>query len=433
MLLLVNALTLGNINMFRRFMWTTFVPILLTLIIVGTWFNTLATSPNMITETTQGTVKVAVYGGPGVWEPSRIAIVNMYEWVGASVTVVYASDVTGGGLVNYDVFVMPGGNAWDQYVGLGYEEGASKIRNFVSNGGGYIGICAGAYFACDYIVWEGSSYYYPLGLFPGHGDGAIDEIAPWPNYAMTNISIVNRTHPITESLPDYMWILYYGGPEFHPYAGANVTILGRYQVNGEAAIVACEYGSGKVFLTGPHPEIEEDSDRDGSRWGDALDDKGSDWPLMHAALYWMTASPPLPPTANFTYSPANPLVGEIVTFNASNSQSGWNGTHPTSIVDYYWDFGDQTRVHDTDPYIDHVYTEDGPYTVTLNVTDSQDFWNTTSKLITVNSSSPVGGIWIPVDKLSLLAPHICLVSTIVFATLATVIYFRRVKRRREKL
>jgi glutamine amidotransferase-like uncharacterized protein len=396
--------------MFRRFMWITFVPVLLILIIGGTWFNTLAASPNMVTETTQRTAKVAVYGGPGVWESSRIAIVNMYEWVGASVTVVYNSDVIGGGLVNYDVFVMPGGNSWDQYVGLGYEKGASKIRDFVSKGGGYIGICAGAYLACDYIVWEGTRYSYPMGLFPGHGDGAIDEIASWPYSSMTNISIVNHTHPITKSLPDSMWILYYGGPEFYPYAGANVTILGRYQVNGEAAIVACQYGSGKVFLTGPHPEIEE-----------------YNWPLMHAALYWMTASPP---TANFTYSPANPIAGKIVTFNASNSQPGWNGTHPTSIVDYCWDFGDQTRVHDTDPYIDHIYAENGTYTVTLNITDSQGFWNTTSKLITVNF--PVGSIWIPVDKLALLAPYIVLASTIVVATVVVATYFKRIKRRKEK-
>jgi len=243
----------------------------------------------MVTETLQEDVKVAVYNGPGVWEYGIDAIVNMYEWVGALVTVVNASDVTGGGLVNYDVFVMPGGNAWDQYQGLGYEEGGSRIRNFVNGGGGYIGICAGAYYACDYIVWEGNQYNYTIGLFRGHGDGAIDEIAPWPNYAMTKINIVNHTHPITESLSDNMSILYYGGPEFHPYAGASVTILGRYEVNGEAAIVAQEYGSGKIFLTGPHPEIEEDSDRDDVSWGDWLSDQGSDWPLMRAALEWMTS------------------------------------------------------------------------------------------------------------------------------------------------
>ena len=44
----------------------------------------------------------------------------------------------------------------------------------------------------------------------------------------------------------------------------------------------------------------------------------------------------------------------------------------------------------------------------------------------------VGGFWVPVDKLGLLAPYIGLVSTLIFATVATAIYVKRVKRRKEK-
>jgi len=44
----------------------------------------------------------------------------------------------------------------------------------------------------------------------------------------------------------------------------------------------------------------------------------------------------------------------------------------------------------------------------------------------------VGGISITVDKFGLLAPYIVLASTIVVATVATAIYAKRVKRRREK-
>jgi hypothetical protein len=47
-------------------------------------------------------------------------------------------------------------------------------------------------------------------------------------------------------------------------------------------------------------------------------------------------------------------------------------------------------------------------------------------------SAPVGGIVVPVDKLALLAPYIGLASTIVVATVATAIYTKRVKRRKEK-
>lgn len=46
--------------------------------------------------------------------------------------------------------------------------------------------------------------------------------------------------------------------------------------------------------------------------------------------------------------------------------------------------------------------------------------------------SKVGGVVVPVDKLSLLAPYIGLASTILAATVASTVYVKRVKRRKEK-
>ena len=43
---------------------------------------------------------------------------------------------------------------------------------------------------------------------------------------------------------------------------------------------------GRVFLIGTHPEIEEDSDRDGVSTADELDERGSDWDLMKNATLW---------------------------------------------------------------------------------------------------------------------------------------------------
>jgi hypothetical protein len=51
---------------------------------------------------------------------------------------------------------------------------------------------------------------------------------------------------------------------------------------------------------------------------------------------------------------------------------------------------------------------------------------------TIYNVEAVGGIVIPVDKLSLLAPYIGLSSTILVATVATAVYVKRVKRRKEK-
>lgn len=52
--------------------------------------------------------------------------------------------------------------------------------------------------------------------------------------------------------------------------------------------------------------------------------------------------------------------------------------------------------------------------------------------VTMTITSPVGGVWVPVNKFGLLAPYIGLASTIVVAAIATTVYAKRVNRRKEK-
>jgi glutamine amidotransferase-like uncharacterized protein len=230
-------------------------------------------------------LNVAIFAGRRVWYEGKTACLNMFKWMNLSVAFVYADDIRNGSLSDFDLLCMPGGWAYSFYEDL-QEDGASKILDFVRSGGAYLGICAGAFYTCDYIIWEGIRYDYPIGLFPGYGVGPLDEI-PWPNYNMTRIDIVNHTHPITLSEPAYEHILYYGGPELHSYEGTEVTILATYDVSSQPAIVVFEYGAGRVFLCGPHPEIEENSFRDGASFGEEFDDQGSDWPLMYEAIKWL--------------------------------------------------------------------------------------------------------------------------------------------------
>jgi len=85
------------------------------------------------------------------------------------------------------------------------------------------------------------------------------------------------------------------------------------------------------------------------------------------------------PTADFTYSPEEPLVNQEVTFNASTS---YDPDGP--IVSYEWNFSDGTPpVTKTNPIITHNYTTPGPKVVTLNVTDNEGLWDTESKTIMV--------------------------------------------------
>jgi len=84
------------------------------------------------------------------------------------------------------------------------------------------------------------------------------------------------------------------------------------------------------------------------------------------------------PTASFAFSPVPPIVNEIVTFNASASFDS-----DGSIVKYVWDFGDGET--GTGNIITHVYTSFGAYSVTLNVTDNDEFWDTEAKTVSVKS------------------------------------------------
>ncbi len=107
-------------------------------------------------------------------------------------------------------------------------------------------------------------------------------------------------------------------------------------------------------------------------------------------------SAPAPPKAKFTYSPPSPRVNSIVTFDASTSLAGFNGTHDVPIANYTWDFGDGNTTIVTDPSIYHAYSAEGTYTVNLTVTCQDDpvliaqglTSNSTGQEITVYEATP---------------------------------------------
>ena len=112
-------------------------------------------------------------------------------------------------------------------------------------------------------------------------------------------------------------------------------------------------------------------------------------PSLFQYLQGNASSPPTPnpPQANFDWSPSSPVTGEPITFDASPSLPGWNGTNTMPIVLYSWDFGDGNT--SDGQIVTHKYLEPGNYTVSLNVTDSEGLWNVTAQQIQVAVPLPL--------------------------------------------
>ena len=95
-----------------------------------------------------------------------------------------------------------------------------------------------------------------------------------------------------------------------------------------------------------------------------------------------------PPQASFTFTPSQPFVNQVVTFDGSaSSPEGYDD----AIVRYEWKFGDDNSTivrsgNKTNPppsTAQHTFATNGTYIVTLNVTDTENLWCTTSKQITI--------------------------------------------------
>jgi len=80
------------------------------------------------------------------------------------------------------------------------------------------------------------------------------------------------------------------------------------------------------------------------------------------------------PFANFTYLPKNPVVNQVIIFNATASYDP-NG----NIINYKWDFGDGNITSTTEKIITHSYTLEGDYDVSLAITDNSSTTNSTTR------------------------------------------------------
>jgi glutamine amidotransferase-like uncharacterized protein len=108
------------------------------------------------TNNTHSVTKVLIYDGQGVMGSSVEDTLNDSNNQNISVnnTILYntSSVINSNTLSWYDVLIMPGDEAAD-YLSNNEIDGNS-IKEFVSSGKAYIGICAGAYAGSNYITGQ---------------------------------------------------------------------------------------------------------------------------------------------------------------------------------------------------------------------------------------------------------------------------------------
>lgn len=204
--------------------------------------------------------RLAIYNGPGTRNDIFLGLEKLFAQRGTmAVRPVGPADISGGALGQFDVVVFPGGSGSRQARALG-DDGRQLVGAFVKEGGGFTGICAGAYLAS-------ADYSWSLKI----ADVKVIDRKHWKRgTGVIRMEMTAAGRPILGGRKT-MDIYYANGPLFAP-AGRDdlpdAAVLARYRTeitaNGPAgvmkdtpAVVAGAFGRGRVVLFGPHPEKDE--------------------------------------------------------------------------------------------------------------------------------------------------------------------------------
>lgn len=224
---------------------------------------------------------VLLYNGPGAEESCIDNTEELLENLGWEVRRAGPDYFAEYGCAGFSLVVFPGGDMYQYAADLG-GDAKDAIRGFLADGGGYLGICGGSYFAASRVFWQGNQLpMEPLALFSGDAVGPIDEIAPYPECEITGLHVVETEHPITAGLEPNPRFNYCYGPYFVPDDDAP-DVLHRYDTGEGAASLAFDYGAGRVFIIGLHPELTIVDDGDGG-----IDYHPDSYALIDAAVDWI--------------------------------------------------------------------------------------------------------------------------------------------------
>lgn len=169
-----------------------------------------------------------------------------------SVVILDGEEIREGDLKEIDLLLVPGGSARREAISM-KESGRQEVRNFVANGGLYMGICAGCY-----LLTESSPT--DLGLLPLK---TVDR--HWQRgKGVLPVELTSLGNEIFGTNQKMVYILYHNGPviENSPvitplgfFRGELVARGGKHGLMvGAPAMFIGRFGKGIVLGISPHPE-----------------------------------------------------------------------------------------------------------------------------------------------------------------------------------
>ena len=175
---------------------------------------------------------------------------------------VWSKEIASGVLEQTDVLVFPGGGGSTEYLNLGGLN-AERVKSFVRNGGGVVGICAGAYLLSD------TPEYACLALSSGTATD-IEHDHRGRGIAKMTLTESGRALFPEVAARDTLFIMYYEGPVIVPSGTAGMKSYDTLAImesdvavedgvpggvtNNKPFLYVNDYGKGKVMAVIGHPE-----------------------------------------------------------------------------------------------------------------------------------------------------------------------------------
>ncbi|WP_052190974.1 BPL-N domain-containing protein [Chitinibacter sp. ZOR0017] len=187
---------------------------------------------------------IGIFNGAGTCEGCGETVGAFFQARQDKVIYLNEKTLSAATLAKIQVYVQPGGSDdIDETLNALRPAQIRALRQFVQQGGSYLGICAGAYLAGRYS--DAASRKPAFGLVPINEVDA--EIAS-PAATLLPVQWQGQTR----------WFYHQSAPHLGKTAPAGAEILGRYQRSGRIAALSTRFGHGKVLLVGPHLEAGRD-------------------------------------------------------------------------------------------------------------------------------------------------------------------------------